>query len=152
MFRRKKVSSSFDSVIGKNTTLTGDIECSGSLRIDGSVTGDIKTDGDVLLGKDGIIKGKTEAVNVHLSGTVEGNIRATGILRILSSAKLFGDVEVKSFVADEGAIFHGSCKMLDIEEDKPKTRTGRIRGRSRSRSDSDSSSKEEQTEDTGSEE
>jgi cytoskeletal protein CcmA (bactofilin family) len=146
MLRRKKVASNFDSVIGKNTALKGDIECSGSLRIDGSVTGDIKTDGNVLLGKDGFIKGKTEAVNVNLSGTVEGNIRATGILRILSSAKLYGDVEVKSFVADEGAIFQGSCKMLDIEEDKPKARTARIKSRNRSAGKSE---EEDRTEGTG---
>ena len=73
--RRKKAGTNFDSFIGKNTAFKGDIVCSGSVRVDGSVTGDIKAEGDVLLGREGFIKGRIDAVNVHLSGTVEGNVR-----------------------------------------------------------------------------
>jgi cytoskeletal protein CcmA (bactofilin family) len=127
MLRRKKAGTNFDSFIGKNTAFKGDIVCSGSVRVDGSVTGDIKAEGDVLLGREGYIKGKIDAVNIHLSGAVEGNVRAAGIFRILSTARLFGDIEVNSFIADEGAIFQGNCKMIDFEEDKPKERAGRSR-------------------------
>jgi cytoskeletal protein CcmA (bactofilin family) len=125
--RRKKAGTNFDSFIGKNTAFKGDIVCSGSVRVDGSVTGDIKAEGDVLLGREGFIKGRIDAVNVHLSGTVEGNVKAAGIFRLLSTARLFGDIEVSSFIADEGAIFQGNCKMIDFEEDKPKERAGRGR-------------------------
>lgn len=128
--RMKKVSSNFDSIIGKNTVLKGDIECGGSVRIEGTVTGDVMVEGDLYLGKEAYVKGKIEAVNVHMSGMLEGNLRATGILRIMSSAKLLGDVEVKSFVADEGAVFQGNCKMLDLEEEKPKIKTGKAKNKS----------------------
>ena len=128
--RMKKVSSNFDSVIGKNTILKGDIECGGSIRVEGTVTGDIIVEGDIYLGKEGYVKGKVEAVNVHVSGMMEGNLKATGILRIMSSARLIGDVEVKSFVADEGAVFQGNCKMIDFEEEKPKAKTGRTKSKS----------------------
>lgn len=128
--RKKKVPSNFDTIIGKHTNMKGDIECAGSLRVDGSITGDISTEGNVLLGKEGFIKGRVDAVNVQLSGKVEGNVKATGILRIMSTASLLGDVEVKSFVADEGAVFQGNCKMLDYEDEKPKPKAGRSRSRS----------------------
>ncbi|NTV89587.1 MAG: polymer-forming cytoskeletal protein, partial [Clostridiales bacterium] len=56
------------------------------------------------------------AANIHLSGTVEGNVAATGLLRILSTAKLYGDISVNSFVADEGAFFQGKCVMMDTKD------------------------------------
>lgn len=122
---RKKISSNFDTVIGKNTSFAGDVKCNGSLRIDGLVTGDISSDGNILIGKDGSVKGNIQATNIHLAGTVEGNIKAFGILRIMSTTKLLGDVEVKSFVADEGAVFQGNCQMIEIEDDRSRRKNRR---------------------------
>ena len=40
-------------------------------------------------------------------------LQPKGVLKILSTAKLFGDIKVNSFVADEGALFQGKCSMMD---------------------------------------
>ena len=135
MLGRKKVSSSnFDTVIGKNTSFKGDITCEGSLRVDGCIEGNINIEGNVLIGKDGIVKGNIEAVNVQLSGTLEGNVKATGVLKVLSSSKLLGDVLVKSFIADEGAIFQGKCEMMELTENQSK-KSSRSRTRRASKSE-----------------
>lgn len=103
-----------DSIIGSNSVFTGSIEADGTVRVDGKVNGDMKVSGDVYIGEHSEIKGNIDANNVNLAGTVDGNIIARGILKILSSAKLYGDIKVNSFVADEGALFQGKCEMLDI--------------------------------------
>lgn len=113
---------SVDSIIGSNSVFTGSIEADGTVRIDGKVNGDMKVTGDVYIGEHSEIKGNIDANNVHLAGMVDGNIIARGILKILSSAKLYGDIRVNSFVADEGALFQGKCEMLDMmpaENEKP---------------------------------
>jgi cytoskeletal protein CcmA (bactofilin family) len=102
-----------DTLIGFNTTFTGNIVSEGSMRIDGKVKGDVKVTGDVYIGENSTITGNIECSNVHLSGTVEGNITAKGLLKILSTAKLYGDIRVNSFVADEGALFQGKCSMME---------------------------------------
>lgn len=109
----------FDTLIGANTTFEGNIESEGSVRIDGKIKGDLKINGDVIIGKDAHVAGNVVASNISLSGTVEGNIHSTGILKILSSSRLLGDIEARSFVADEGAIFQGKCNMLDMAADAP---------------------------------
>lgn len=115
--KNKKMShSQFVSIVGSNSTFSGDIECEGSIRIDGMQEGNIKATGNVLIGPQGVVKGNVEGLNVQVAGTIYGNVRAQEILRILSTAKLFGDIEVRSFVADEGAIFQGKCKMLGENE------------------------------------
>lgn len=106
-----------DTLIGRNTTFTGSIEADGTVRIDGRLVGDVKVTGDCYIGNEAAVNGNIEAGNVHLAGTVEGNILATGILKILSTAKLYGNIKISSFVADEGALFQGKCEMLDAPSD-----------------------------------
>ena len=88
------------------------------MRIDGKVKGDIKVEGDIYVGEKAVITGNLTAANVNLAGTVEGNITSKGILKILSTAKLYGDIKVNSFVADEGALFQGKCSMMESTEGK----------------------------------
>lgn len=106
-----------DTIIGTNSTFIGNIESEGSVRIDGKVKGDLKANGDIFVGSDALISGNVTAGNIHLAGTVEGNITSGGILKILSTAKLYGDIKVNSFIADEGALFQGKCSMVDIAND-----------------------------------
>ncbi|HHW47671.1 MAG TPA: polymer-forming cytoskeletal protein [Clostridiaceae bacterium] len=104
-----------DTLIGASTTFNGNIESEGIIRIDGKINGEVKTSGGVYIGKNAKITGNIYSSNVYISGTVIGNVFSSGIVRIFSTAKLIGDIEVKSFISDEGAIFQGKCKMLDDE-------------------------------------
>ena len=118
MFSKKETGfkEGVDTLIGVNTTFTGNIEAEGTVRVDGRVKGDIKVGGDIYVGDRAVITGGIAASSVHLAGTVEGNITCSGILKILSTAKLYGDIKVNSFVADEGALFQGKCSMMDASE------------------------------------
>lgn len=107
---------SFDTIIGINSKFEGNIETNGTLRIDGKVYGDLKINGDVYVGKDAVITGNINASNVFLSGRVEGNIESKGLLKIQSSAKLYGDITVYSIVTEEGSVFEGKCKMLSAPQ------------------------------------
>ncbi len=104
-----------DTLIGASSTFTGNIEADGTVRVDGKVIGDIKVTGDCYVSSEATVNGNIEASNVHLAGTVEGNIVASGLLKILSTAKLYGNIKIHSFVADEGALFQGKCEMLDVQ-------------------------------------
>ena len=90
-----------DTLVGSNSVFTGSIESEGTVRVDGKVIGDIKVTGDAYVGKGATVEGNMEAGNVHLAGTVKGNIIARGLLKILSTARLYGDIRINSFVADE---------------------------------------------------
>jgi cytoskeletal protein CcmA (bactofilin family) len=116
MFKKKAFDGveGFDTLIGVHSTFEGNLETEGIIRVDGRVKGDLKVNGDVYVGNQAVITGNIHANNVNLAGTVEGNVHAKGVLRILSSAKLFGDMHVHSFVADEGGIFQGKCSMVEV--------------------------------------
>jgi cytoskeletal protein CcmA (bactofilin family) len=106
----------FDTLIGAISVFEGNLQSEGTIRVDGKIKGDLKVNGDVFIGPQAIITGSIVANNVHHAGTVEGNIQANGILKILSSAKILGDIRVRSLVTDEGGILEGKCTMLDTPE------------------------------------
>lgn len=102
---------SIHTLIGANTTINGSVDCNGTLRVEGKIQGNVNITGDVLVGKNAVVLGNIYAQNIELNGLVEGNIYAEGMLRISSTAKLIGDVDVESFVSDQGAVFEGKCVM-----------------------------------------
>jgi len=104
--------------VGSNTEFKGDLTSKGIVRIDGKVTGNVSIQGDLFVGEASIIKGDITASNIHIAGSVEGNIFSGGLLKLLASAKVIGDIQVKSFVCEEGCIFDGNCKMLDASASK----------------------------------
>jgi len=122
MFSKKNPGSrdGFDTLVGASTAFEGNIISEGSVRVEGRVKGDLKTSKDVFIGDEAVVEGSIQANNVHLSGRVEGNIHSNGLLRILSTAKLYGDIRIKSFVVDEGALFQGNCSMIDTTEESEK--------------------------------
>lgn len=112
----KKSSSSIstdkiDTLVGKNTTIEGSLSAEGTVRVEGKLNGDVVLTGNLIVGEEGYIKGNIKADSVVLSGIVEGNITVNNHLHITSCAKLTGDIDAKSIIIDEGAIFNGNCKM-----------------------------------------
>ena len=45
------------SIIGANMTIEGDSETEGSLRIEGTIRGDVRARKSVVIGKDGLLEG-----------------------------------------------------------------------------------------------
>jgi len=118
MFNKKSIKfrEGINTLVAVNTVLTGNIESEGTVKVDGKVKGEIRVNGDVYVGGTAAITGTIIADNVYLAGFLEGTIITKGILKILSTAKLYGAIKVNTFLADEGALFQGSCDMLDASD------------------------------------
>lgn len=111
--RKNSSEGAIDTLIGANAIIDGNIESAGNIRIEGRVKGNVAVGGDITIGRHALIIGNVYASNVELNGTVEGNIHSKGMLRMTTTSKLYGDIEVESFVSDQGAVFEGKCTMLD---------------------------------------
>jgi cytoskeletal protein CcmA (bactofilin family) len=108
-----------ETVIGPNTNFDGHLKCDGSVRIDGVCEGGcIETVGNILVGPNAMVAADLIARNVSVSGAVSGKIHASGRLEILSTGRVWGDVEVGSFLLDEEGYFRGQMVMKE-EPSKP---------------------------------
>ena len=93
------------SVLGADIKVTGNIEATADLHIDGSVEGDI-TCAALVQGEASTITGGIKAQTARLSGTVVGPIDA-GHLVILKSARIQGDVSYDALTIEQGAQVEG---------------------------------------------
>jgi cytoskeletal protein CcmA (bactofilin family) len=102
------------SIISAGTTITGDIECGGVLKIEGRVDGNVRRARQVMLARDGAISGDVTAQEVVLGGVIDGNVTATDRLELQTSAVVNGDIATKSIVVMEGARINGGVKMTEL--------------------------------------
>src|SRR6056297_576605 len=99
------------SVISKEMKITGTIESSGSLQIDGKLDGEMHCSGDANIGKEANIKGNIDAASVIVGGTVNGNISAKDKIEMKSSAKVTGDIKAKRLAIEDGVTFVGKSEV-----------------------------------------
>ncbi|MFA0961759.1 polymer-forming cytoskeletal protein [Roseivirga sp. BDSF3-8] len=99
------------NTIGKGTTITGDVETFGNIRIDGKIVGNIKTKSKVVLGPSSEIDGNILAQNAEIEGEVKGKIEVSELLILKPSAVIHGDIMTNKLVVEAGAVFNGGSKM-----------------------------------------
>ena len=99
------------NTIAKGTTITGDIIGDGDFRIEGSIQGNIKTPGKVVIGKTGIINGTLKSANADIEGKFSGKLMLSDTLALKSSAYVEGEVEVSKLAVEPGATFNATCLM-----------------------------------------
>jgi len=100
-----------ENVIGPTATFVGELKCDGGVRIDGVFQGTLETMGNVIVGETAKVVADLVGRNISISGAVKGNITASGRLEILSTGLVWGDIQVASFLIDEGGVFSGKSQM-----------------------------------------
>ncbi|ARV06972.1 hypothetical protein BTO04_09865 [Polaribacter sp. SA4-10] len=99
------------NVIAKNTTIIGDIKSDGDFRIDGTLEGTIKTNGRVIIGVEGLVKGNVDAANADIEGKFSGKLLVSKILTVKATATISGDVVIGKISLEPGASFNATCSM-----------------------------------------
>ena len=105
-------------ILGPRATLSGDIRCDGSIRLDGTMEGgSIETLGNVLISESAKIIADIRARTVSVAGAFKGSIEAQRV-ELLASGRIWGSVKVASFLLDEGAFLQGELEMMgDVPEE-----------------------------------
>lgn len=101
------------NIIGAGTKFVGDIETNGDLRVDGIIEGTIKSQGKLVLGPGGNIKGQIKCVSAEIAGSFEGKMEVSELLSLKASSYFKGDMSVNKLSIEPGAKFIGTCTMAD---------------------------------------
>jgi len=113
MDRKQEHSNASESIVGPSVKIDGDLKSQGNLRIDGTVTGKVKTSQNVYVGESANISADIEAENAIIGGVVQGNVKVTGALVLGKTGRLIGDMVCGTLQVEEGAYFAGKCQMKD---------------------------------------
>ncbi|MDH2919543.1 MAG: polymer-forming cytoskeletal protein [Sideroxydans sp.] len=113
MFSKKpsKPQNRIDSLIGAGTIITGDLNFSGGMRIDGQVKGNvIATPGKpstLVLSELSVIDGDVNVTHLVANGMVNGVVTASEYLELQSKARINGDVNYQTMEIQLGAVIDG---------------------------------------------
>jgi cytoskeletal protein CcmA (bactofilin family) len=117
VFRRESrpAPDQIEAVIGARATFNGCLRCDGSIRLDGTVEGgDIETPANVLITESGRVIADIKAKTVSVAGAYKGTIVADRV-ELLEGGRMWGVINVRSFLLDDGAHFHGELVMQGDE-------------------------------------
>ncbi len=101
--------------VGGGTMVTGEATFKAMLRVDGHLSGKVSSSsGTLIIGANGKVDANIEVAVAVIHGTVNGDIIATQRLEMGRAAKVNGNIQTPSLVIEQGGIFEGSCKMLQM--------------------------------------
>ena len=109
--KRMEENKSNQNLIAQGTKITGDFISEGDFRIDGTIEGNVKTSGKIVVGKSGFIKGTLQGTDAYFEGKFSGKLALSGILTLKSTAHIDGEVIVGKLAVEPGASFNVTCAM-----------------------------------------
>lgn len=107
------------NIIAKGTKIVGDVASQGPFRIDGTIEGNVKTSGKVVIGKSGFIKGTLQGENADFEGKFSGKLILSGTLSLKSTAHIEGEVHTSKLAVEPGATFNATCSMKGTVKSLP---------------------------------
>ena len=113
--------------LGPTITLTGELRCGESLRIDGSVKGEVHCEQLLTVGEKGSIFAAVEGDTVVIAGEVKGNITARRKITLESTARVTGDLTTPGIVIQEGARLEGRIMIGGAPAEAAQTATPKPR-------------------------
>jgi cytoskeletal protein CcmA (bactofilin family) len=103
--------------LDRGSHLRGELLFDTHFRVHGKFSGEVKTEGELIVGEGGEVEGEVRVGQVIVSGIVRGSIQASRRVQITATGKVFADVDTPSLIVEDGACFEGHCSM---SRDQPK--------------------------------
>ena len=103
------------AIIDEGCSFEGNLSFTGTAKINGRVNGNIFSNDTVIISEGAVVEADIVANIVLISGSVKGNVKASGRVEIVKPARFEGTIATPSLVVEEGVIFHGKTKMSDRE-------------------------------------
>lgn len=108
----EKPCNTIDTLIGVTTTIKGDVNFSGGLRVDGKVNGNITAEIDgtstLVLSEHAMVKGDVTVPHMILNGKIKGNVICSEKIELQPKAEIIGDLHYKVIEMAEGASINGN--------------------------------------------
>jgi len=110
--------------VGGGTVVTGEANFKAMMRVDGHLSGRVSSSsGTLIVGANGKVDANIEVAVAVIHGTINGDIIATQRLELGRAAKVNGNIQTPSLIIEQGAIFEGTCKMLQMSQAADKAKS-----------------------------
>jgi cytoskeletal protein CcmA (bactofilin family) len=104
------------SIIAAGTTIEGDITTEGVIRIEGRVEGAVRAGRQVLVGRQGEVRGDVTTREAVVGGKIQGSVVASERLEVQGTSTILGDISTKSIAVVEGGKINGTVRITDARD------------------------------------
>jgi cytoskeletal protein CcmA (bactofilin family) len=97
--------------LGADAEVSGKLSFATATRIEGKLKGEIRSSDVLVVGPSAVVQATVRADRLIILGEVHGEVQGANRIQICAGGKLYGDVETRGLVIDEGGFFEGRCRM-----------------------------------------
>jgi cytoskeletal protein CcmA (bactofilin family) len=116
----RKTKSTIDSLIGISTSIEGNVNFKGGLRIDGNVKGNVVADSSepsmLVISEHARVEGEVRVAHLVVNGEIQGPVFSSEFLELQPRARITGDVFYKALEMHGGALVSGKLTHDQVEE------------------------------------
>jgi cytoskeletal protein CcmA (bactofilin family) len=102
------------SIISAGTTLKGDINSTGDIRIDGTLLGNVTSAAKVVIGSNGVVEGDINGQQADIMGKINGTIKVKELLQLKGGSNVSGNIYASKLQIETSANFNGQCHMNTV--------------------------------------
>ncbi len=106
------------SIIAAGMTITGDVDTDGVVKVEGRVEGGIRAARQVLIGRQGEVRGDINTREAVIGGTVHGTINASERLEVQATSLIVGDINTRAIAVVEGGKINGAVRITDVTDNE----------------------------------
>jgi len=99
------------SIISVGMTIRGDIESTGTVKVEGVVDGFVQAKAQVLVAKGGLVRGDIDTREAIIGGTVQGAVFADERVELQPGSTVNGDITTRRILVAEGGSINGQIRM-----------------------------------------
>ena len=100
-----------ESTIGEHTTVDGSFKSENSIRVRGTVQGEIESRRSIYIDEQANVTAKVTAAAVTVAGQINGQIHCAGRVELRPTGRIIGEINAGTLIMHEGAFFEGQLKM-----------------------------------------
>lgn len=97
--------------LGADAEVSGKLSFATATRIEGKLKGEIRSTDVLVIGPSAVVQATVRADRLIILGEVHGAVQSASRIQICAGGKLYGDIETRGLVIDEGGYFEGKCRM-----------------------------------------
>ena len=111
MFKKEDGAGGNETIIASGVKVEGDFTSPGNVRIEGTVIGSVKAEGDLIVTETAAIQADVTAANAIVAGEIKGDLTAGEKLELLGTAKIRGNISCRILTVASGASIVGNCQV-----------------------------------------
>ena len=97
--------------LGPDAEVTGKLSFATPTRIEGKLKGELRASDLVVIGPQAVVQANVHADKLVILGEVRGQVQGAARIEVCAGGRLYGDIETKCLIIQEGATFEGRSKM-----------------------------------------